>query len=110
MKIIKLNKEIKIKIFVVGALVFSFIIGLCLWVFYSPIVMWSMIFWIGLVTMGIPIYIALESFGELGLSRQFVKRLPRSIRIIYGVIWVLIGMVIFLLIVAILSELIILPT
>lgn len=64
-----------------------FIIGLLAWIISYPVVKGSVIFWFGIVMMGLPLYIAIESIGELGLFNNYVENASSFIRITLGVLW-----------------------
>ncbi len=56
--------------------------------------------------MAIPVYVAAESLGSFGLGASFVKRLPRSVRIIFGVLWVLICLLVISVVLGLLSSMV----
>ena len=98
----KSKKTIKLAAY----LTLLFCLGFGLWVYYYPIAIYSPIFWLGVILMGIPIYIAAESIGSLGLNAKFVKELSRFSRILFGLVWILSGLVIFSLVVGLLSTMV----
>jgi hypothetical protein len=91
----------------VAVLIISFLIGLTLWAYFFPVVIYSGIFWVGAVLMGFPVYCAGEGLGSFGLDRKCIKSWPRFLRIIYGVIWVFLCMVIFIVIIGALSSMLV---
>jgi len=96
----KSKKPIKVTVY----LVLSFIIGFILWVCFYPVNAYSTIFWLGATVMGFPIYVAVEGLGALGLNAKWVKILPRFLRIIFGVFWVLVCISIIGLAIGLLSS------
>ncbi len=66
-------------------LVIMFTTGFSGWLFLSPVIFGSAIFWIGAVLMGIPSYVVGENLGLFGLDSQFANRLSSSARIMVGV-------------------------
>ncbi len=90
----------------ISVLVVMFIAGFLLWLLLAPVVNGSIVFWSGVVLMAIPGYVAAESLGSLGLGANFVKKLPKAVRIIFGVLWVLICLLIFSLVLAFLSSMV----
>ena len=99
------NKETKNSKTEIVILSGIFITGFLLWLYLSPIVMGSFVFWFGAVVMAIPGYVALESFGAFGLNAKFVKNIPRFVRILFGVFWALICLLFFSFILILLSSL-----
>ena len=99
------NKETKSSRAAIAILSGMFIGGFILWFYLSPIEKGSVVYWLGFVLMAIPGYVALESFGAFGLNAKFVKNLPRFVRIVFGVFWVLICLLIFSLALILLSSL-----
>lgn len=91
---------------VITVLVAMFVVGLLLWLFQAPVASGSFVFWSGAVLMAIPGYVAAESLGSLGLGANFAKKLPKAVRIIFGVLWLLICLLIFSLVLAFLSSMI----
>jgi len=87
----------------IAVLLMMFIGGFALWCVLYPVVYDSIIFWVGAVLMAIPGYIATESFGSLGLNAGFIKNLPRSARILFGVFWMLVCLLLFGLVLGLLS-------
>lgn len=83
-----------------------FISGLALWFLLYPIKQYSIEFWTGVVLMIIPGLVAAESLGSLGLSADGVKKLPKVIRLIFGVFWVLLCLFIFGSVFGLLSSLV----
>lgn len=92
-----------------GYLVLSFILGFASWAYFYPIIVYSAVFWVGAVLMGFPVYVAAESFGSLGLNVKWLNNWPRSLRISFGVFWILFFMAIFGLVIGFLSALVV-PT
>lgn len=90
----------------ITVLVVMFVAGVLLWLLQAPVVNGSSIFWVGVVLMAIPGYVAAESLGSLGLGANFVKKLPKGVRIIFGVLWVLVCLLIFSLVLAFLSSMV----
>ena len=88
---------------VAAYLTLLFCAGFGLWAYFYPVAIYSAIFWLGVILMGIPIYIAAESIGSLGLNAKFVRKLSKFSRILFGVVWVLCGFAIFSLVVGLLS-------
>jgi hypothetical protein len=62
-------------------------IGLLIWILNYPVVKGSFIFWFGVVMMGIPLYIAIETTGEYGFFNNFCENSSSIVRIILGVLW-----------------------
>ena len=83
-----------------------FVIGFVLWLSVYPVGYRSAIFWVGAVLMAIPGYVAGEGLGSLGLESKFAKKLPRVLRILFGVFWVLVCLVIFWLILGLLTSMV----
>lgn len=83
-----------------------FVAGLSLWLLLYPVVSGSIIFWLGAVLMAIPSYVAAESLGSLGLGANFVKKLPQYARIIFGVLWVVICLLIISVVLGFLSSMV----
>ncbi|WP_145924327.1 hypothetical protein [Microbulbifer aggregans] len=90
----------------ITVLVAMFIAGLLLWLLLAPVEKGSVVFWSGVVLMAIPGYVAGESLGSLGLGADFVKKLSKSLRIIFGFSWVLICLLIFSAVLAFLSSMV----
>lgn len=91
---------------VVIILVAMFTAGFLLWLLLRPIENGSIVFCSGVVLMAIPGYVAVESLGSLRLGANFVKSLAKPIRIIWGVFWVLVCLLIISLVIAFLSEMV----
>ena len=87
--------------------IFSFVIGFALWVYFFPVVSYSVIFWVGAVLMGCPVYCAGEALGSFGLELKFLNSWPKSLRILFGVIWVLVCMTIFIIIIGVLASMLV---
>ena len=96
------NEEPKTSKVTTSVLLAMFIVGFTLWLLLYPIVSGSLVFCVGLILMAIPSYVAIESLGSLGLGAEFVNKLPRNIRILFGVLW----MLVFSLILGLLSSLV----
>jgi len=90
----------------ITVLVAMFVAGFLLWLLQAPVVNGSIVFWGGVVLMAIPGYVAAESLGSLGLGADFVKKLPRSVRVLFGVLWVLICLLIVSVVLAFLSSMV----
>lgn len=90
----------------ITVLAVMFIAGFILWLLLAPVVSGSIVFWSVVVLMAIPGYVAAESLGSLGLGANFVKKLPKVVRIIFGVFWVLVCLLIFSLVLAFLSSMV----
>lgn len=88
----------------IAVLLVSFVAGLGLWLFFYPVISGSLVFWIGGALMAIPSYVAIESYGTFGLSSKWAKSLPSSIRVLFGVVWLLMGLAIMVVVVAYLSS------
>ena len=97
------HKNSKVAISVLGMM---FIAGFLLWLLLAPVANGSIVFWSGVVLMAVPCYVAAESLGSLGLGANFVKNLPKAVRIIFAVLWVLICLSIFSLVLAFLSSMV----
>ncbi len=87
--------------------IFSFVIGFALWVYFFPVVSYSVVFWVRAVLMGCPIYCAGEALGSFGLELEFFNSWPKSLRILFGVIWVLVCMAIFIIIIGALASMLV---
>ncbi len=87
--------------------IFSFVIGFALWVYFFPVVSYSVVFWAGSVLMGCPIYCAGESLGSFGLELEFLNSWAKSLRVLFGVIWVLVCMAIFIIIIGALASMLV---
>jgi hypothetical protein len=98
------NTSNKLPVFAILLLLGLFTVGFGLWFFFRPVAWGSAVFWIGCAVMAIPSYVAIESFGTLGLSNKWIKHLPRLLRIVCGVIWILLGLVIISLMITFLSS------
>lgn len=90
----------------IAVLIVMFIAGFLLWLLLAPVVNGSIVFWIGVGLMAIPGYVTAESLGSLGLGASFVKKLPKALRIIFGVFWLLICLLIFSFVLAFLSSIV----
>lgn len=90
----------------IAVLVVMFIAGFMLWLLLAPVESGSVVFWSGAVLMAIPGYVAAESLGSLGLGAKFVKKIPKAVRIIFGVLWVLVCLLIISLVLAFLSSMV----
>ena len=99
----KSKRPLKVSAF----LVLSFILGFALWAYFYPVFSYSVLFWVGAVLMGFPIYIAAEGLGSLGLNAKWLKDRSRFLRISFAIIWVLICMAIFGLVIGLLSSLVV---
>lgn len=100
------SKNQKTSTLVVTVLVMMFIAGFFLWLILAPVVNGSFVFWSGIVLMVIPGFIAAESLGSLGLDSNFTKKMPKTLRIIFGVLWVIICLLLFSLVLAFLSSMV----
>ncbi|WP_147275285.1 hypothetical protein [Thioalbus denitrificans] len=74
------------------ALLISFCSGLGLWFYKAPVENNTLTFWVGAVLIGLPSWAGLESFGSLVFSAQWVNKISKTLRILIGVIWALIGL------------------
>jgi len=90
----------------ITVLVAMFVAGFLLWLLLAPVVNGSIVFWGGVALMAIPGYVAAESLGSLGLGANFVKKLPKALRIVFGVLWVLACLLIFSSVLAFLSSMV----
>lgn len=88
-------------------LVVSFVIGVAVWAYFSPIITYSIVYWIGFILMGLPICCAAEGLVGLGLNWNFAKNWSRFLRLIYGVIWVLICMAACMIVINVLSSMLV---
>jgi len=88
-------------------LILSFVIGFALWFYFYPVVTNSVVFWVGAVLMGCPIYCAGEGLGSFGLNLKLLNSWPKSLRILFGVIWVLVCMTIFIIIIGALVSMLV---
>lgn len=87
-------------------LTIMFVGGFVLWVVFNPVAYGSVVFWIGALLMGLPSYCFTEFLGGWGFERRFLKTLPRSARIMFGVIWALIFLIIISLVFIFVSSLV----
>ena len=101
-----LSEEPKSSKLAIAILVAMFLAGFALWLVLYPVTSGSIVFWAGAVLMAVPGYVAVESLVSLGLGANFVKKLPRSARIIFGVFWVLICLLIISVVLGILSSMV----
>ena len=90
----------------IAVLLAMFIVGFSLWLLLYPIVNGSIVFWVGAVLMIVPGYVAAENLGSLGLEANFLKELPRFARMLFGVFWVLLCLLIFGLVLILLSAMV----
>ena len=97
------SKNSKLAIVILLAM---FVVGFTLWLLLYPVASGPIVFWVGAVLMAIPGYVAVESLGSLGLEAEFVKKLPRFSRIIFGVFWLLICLLIISVILGFLSSMV----
>ena len=88
-------------------LVLMFTTGFSSWLFLSPVTYGSALFWVGAVLMGIPGYVAGESLGSFGLESHFSNRLSSSARIIFGVFWILVCLLVYGIVLNYLSSMIV---
>jgi hypothetical protein len=87
-------------------LVISFFLGFALWSYFYPVIIYSAIFWVGAILIGIPFYVAAEGLGSLGLNAKWLNNWSRLLRICFAVFWVLICMAILGLVIGLLSSLV----
>lgn len=88
-------------------LVFSFIFGFALWAYFYPVSSESALFWVGVILMGFPLYIAAEGMGSLGLNARWLQNRSRLLRLSFAVLWVIFCMAIFSLIIGLISSLVV---
>lgn len=100
------NEEPKSSRLAIAVLAVMFVAGFTLWLLLYPIASGSIVFWSGAILMAIPGYVAIESLGALGLGANFIKKLPRPARIIFGVFWVLICLLILSVVLGFLSAMV----
>lgn len=74
-------------IYVTLGLILSFFLGVALWAFTYPLEKYSLVFWLGIALLILPIWCLAEGLGNLGLEARFIKRWPHSLRITFGVLW-----------------------
>ena len=63
-----------------------FLSGCMIWYLYIPIEKGSFIFWIGLILIILPVWIAFEGLGEAIFLEKLGKKMARGMRILYGVV------------------------
>lgn len=88
-------------------LVFSFILGFALWAYFYPVTSSSALFWVGVILMGFPIYVAAEGMGSLGLNARWLQNRSRFLRLSFAVFWVIFCMAVFGLLISLLSSLVV---
>ena len=66
------------------------ILGCGMWYAFKPIKIGSPIFWVGFVLILAPVWLFLESLGEVVFSSKLGSKFSRPMRIIYGVIVLLV--------------------
>jgi hypothetical protein len=88
-------------------LVAMFTTGFSGWLFLSPVIFGSAIFWIGAVLMGIPSYVAGENLGSFGLDSRFANKLSSSARIMFGVFWILFCLLVYGVVLGFLSPMVV---
>lgn len=74
-------------IYVTLALITLFIAGVAVWCFAYPVEKYSLLFWIGVGLLILPLGCLAEGLGNLGFEAKFIKRWPRFLRITFGVLW-----------------------
>ena len=100
------TEERKVSKIVILILITLFVAGFVLWLFMYPISYGSVIYWVGAVLMAIPGYVAGESLGSMGLTSNFARKLPKVLRIFFGVFWVIVCLLIFGVVLGLLSSMI----
>lgn len=100
------SKESKSSKIAILILVAMFTSGFILWLFLYPVTSGSATFWAGAVLMAIPGYVAAESLGSWGLGSNFAKNLSGPAKIIFGVFWLLVCLIIFGLALRLLSSMV----
>ena len=60
--------------------------GCLLWTFFSPVETGSVIYWVGFALFLLPVWVFLEFIGTVVLSKRITGKMPRFVRITYGVV------------------------
>jgi len=87
----------------------SFFFGVVVWLIGFPVYQNTFVFWIGIVLIGLPLVIFSEAIGNFGLSNRYVSRWPKILRIFFGVFWVLLCWLVFILLISFLSTIVVPP-